>query len=200
MNSNFLKTFETEIADLFNKAKIKAPVHLSDGNEKSLIKIFKEKKIKKNDWIFCSWRSHYHCLLKGVKVSKIKKSIKEGKSISLCFLNEKIYSSAIVSGSLPIAVGMAMSLKLQKSKSRVYCFVGDMTAETGIMHECYKYSVNHKLPIHFIVEDNDLSVCTPTKKIWGISSSTYKKNNKYISYYKYKSRYPHAGAGVRVQF
>ena len=96
--------------------------------------------------------------------------------------------------------GMAMSLKLEKSKSKVYCFVGDMTAETGIMHECYKYSVNHNLPIHFIIEDNDLSVCTPTKKIWGISNSSYKKNNKFVSYYKYKSKYPHAGAGIRVQF
>lgn len=200
VSSNFLKNFETEIADLFNKAKIKAPIHLSDGNEEKLIKIFKEKKIKKNDWIFCSWRSHYHCLLKGVKASKIKKAIMDGKSISLCFLNERVYSSAIVSGSIPIAVGMAMSLKLEKSKSKVYCFIGDMTAETGIMHECYKYSVNHNLPIHFIIEDNDLSVCTPTKKIWGISNSTYKKNNKFVSYYKYKSKYPHAGAGIRVQF
>ena len=59
-----LINFENKIANLFNLAKIRAPVHLHSGNELSLIKIFK--KIKKNDWIFCSWRSHYHCLLKGV--------------------------------------------------------------------------------------------------------------------------------------
>ena len=47
VSSNFLKNFETEIADLFNKAKIKAPIHLSDGNEEKLIKIFKEKNKKK---------------------------------------------------------------------------------------------------------------------------------------------------------
>ena len=137
--------------------------------------------------------------VKGVKAPKVKKAIMDGKSYLYVF-KWRVYSSAIVSGSIPIAAGMAMSLKLEKSKSKVYCFVGDMTAETGIMHECYKYSVNHNLPIHFIIEDNDLSVCTPTKKIWGISNSTYKKNNKFVSYYKYKSKYPHAGAGIRVQF
>lgn len=200
INKDFLINFEKNIADIFNKAQIKAPIHLSDGNEDALINIFKTKKINKKDWIFCSWRSHYQCLLKGVSPIKLKKNIIEGKSISLCFFNKNIYSSAIVGGSLPIAVGMAMSLKKRKSKSRVFCFVGDMTAETGIMHECYKYSVNNKLPIHFIIEDNDLSVCTPTKKIWNLKISSYSKSNKYITYYRYKSKFPHAGAGVRVQF
>ena len=59
---NDLIRFEDEIANLFNQAKIKAPVHLYYGNEKNIIKVFN--KIKKNDWVFCSWRSHYQCLLK----------------------------------------------------------------------------------------------------------------------------------------
>ena len=41
-----------------------------------------------------------------------------------------------------------------------------MTSETGIAHECIKYSRNKKLPIHFIVEDNGKSVCTDTRKTW----------------------------------
>ena len=41
-----------------------------------------------------------------------------------------------------------------------------MTAETGIMHECLKFSMNKNLPIHFIVEDNGKSVCTNTRKAW----------------------------------
>jgi pyruvate dehydrogenase E1 component alpha subunit len=196
----FLQKFEEDIVKLFNKGKIKSPIHLSNGNEDELIKIFKKKKISINDWICCSWRSHYQCLLKGVSPIKLKKSILNGKSISLCFLDKKIYSSAIVGGSIPVAVGLAMSLKLKKSKSRVFCFVGDMTAETSIMHECYKFSKNHNLPIHFIVEDNNLSVCSPTKKIWNLQRSSFKKNNKFISYFKYINKFPHAGAGIRVQF
>ena len=76
-----------------------------------------------------------------------------------------------------------------------------MTSETGIAHECIKYSINKNLPIKFIIEDNGLSVCSDTKKTWGQKYLTYlkKKNNK-IFYYKYKSKYPHAGSGERIQF
>jgi len=194
-----LINFEDSIAKLFNEAKIKAPIHLYSGNEKFLINFFK--KIKKNDWVLCSWRSHYQCLLKGVPPKKIKNEIIDGKSISLCFLDYKIYSSAIVGGSLPIAVGLAMSLKRKKSKNKVYCFIGDMTSETGIAHECIKYSMNKNLPINFIVEDNRKSVCTDTRKAWSKKKLTYENVlDKFVTYYKYKLKYPHAGAGQRVQF
>ena len=194
-----LINFEDSIAKLFNEAKIKAPIHLYSGNEKFLINFFK--KIKKNDWVLCSWRSHYQCLLKGVPPKKIKNEIIDGKSISLCFLDYKIYSSAIVGGSLPIAVGLAMSLKRKKSKNKVYCFIGDMTSETGIAHECIKYSMNKNLPIHFIVEDNRKSVCTDTRKAWSKKKLTYENvSDKFVTYYEYKLKYPHAGAGKRVQF
>ena len=199
MNKRKLIKFENDIASIFNSGKIRAPVHLYSGNENFLINFFK--RIKKNDWVFCSWRSHYQCLLKGVPSKKLKKEIIEGKSISLCFPEHKIYSSAIVGGSLPIAVGMALSFKRKKSKDKVYCFIGEMTSETGIAHECIKYSRNKKLPIHFIVEDNGKSVCTDTRKTWSQKKLTYEKSSdKYVTYYKYHLKYPHAGAGKRVQF
>jgi len=199
MKKNQLIRFENNVANLFNAAKIKAPVHLYSNNEEDLITIFK--KIKKNDWVFCSWRSHYQCLLKGVPEKKLMKEILDGKSISLCFPEYNIYSSAIVGGSIPIATGVAFSNKLLKKKSKVYCFIGDMTSETGIMHECLKFSVNKNLPIHFIIEDNKKSVCTDTRKVWSLKELSFeKKKNKFITYYNYKLKFPHAGAGQRVQF
>ncbi|MFL2525419.1 MAG: thiamine pyrophosphate-dependent enzyme [Pelagibacteraceae bacterium] len=199
MDKQKLIAFENKIADLFNKAKIRAPIHLYSNNEDQMIKIFK--KIKKNDWVFCSWRSHYQCLLKGVSEKILTKEIIAGKSISLCFPKHKIYSSAIVGGVLPIATGLAFSNKIQKIKSKVFCFVGEMTAETGIMHECLKFSKNNNLPIHFIVEDNSKSVCTDTRKAWSMKKLSFEgKKDKFITYYKYSLKYPHAGAGKRVQF
>jgi pyruvate dehydrogenase E1 component alpha subunit len=199
MDKQKLIAFENKIADLFNKAKIKAPIHLYSNNEERMIKIFK--KIKKNDWVFCSWRSHYQCLLKGVSEKILTKEIIAGKSISLCFPKHKIYSSAIVGGVIPIATGLAFSNKIQKIKSKVFCFVGEMTAETGIMHECLKFSKNNNLPIHFIVEDNSKSVCTDTRKAWSMKKLSFEgKKDKFITYYKYSLKYPHAGAGRRVQF
>ena len=79
--------------------------------------------------------------------------------------------------------------------------MGDMTAETGIAHECIKYSQNHDLPIRFIIEDNGISVCTDTNSVWGLEQSSFAyQDNPKVVYYKYQNSYPHAGAGVRVQF
>ena len=199
MNKDKLIKFEEEIAALFNSGKIKAPVHLYHGNEDQIIRVFK--KIESDDWVFCSWRSHYQCLLKGVPEKLIKDEILCGKSISLCFPKYNIYSSAMVGGSIPIAVGNAISQKRNNSKNKVYCFMGEMTSETGIAHECIKYSRNFKLPIHFIIEDNEKSVCTDTRKSWNQTKLSYEGYlDEYVTYYHYKLKYPHAGAGKRVQF
>ena len=199
MTPEHLIAFETEIAEIFNAGKIRAPVHLYFGNEKEMIEIFRD--VKPEDWIFCSWRSHYQCLLKGVPREEVKAEILAGRSISLCFPKYKIVSSAIVTGVLPMAVGVAMGIKRRGENSRVHCFAGEMTAETGAFHECLKYSTNHQLPIRFIIEDNGKSVCTDTRETWNQPTLTYEKiNHPLIVYYKYQSKYPHAGAGKRVQF
>jgi len=194
--------FENEIAECFNNAEIKAPVHLYDGNEEQMIKIFQEHSIGPEDWIIGSWRSHYQCLLKGVPREELKEAILKGRSISLCFKEYRILCSGIVTGALPIATGIALDIKRKSGKNKVYCFMGDMTSETGMAHECIKYSRNYELPIHFIIEDNGKSVCTDTRATWNQQKLTYEGvNDEYITYYRYDlDKYPHAGAGTRVQF
>ena len=68
-----LINFEDEVAEIFNAGKIKAPVHLYFGNEEQIIEIFKE--VNEKDWVFCSWRSHYQALLKGVPREKVLQNI-----------------------------------------------------------------------------------------------------------------------------
>ena len=194
--------FETEIAACFDDAMIRAPVHLYNGNEEKMIEIFEKHKISDEDWVLCSWRSHYQCLLKGVPPEELKSAILRGRSISLCFKKYRVLSSGIVTGVLPIAVGVALDIKRKGGKNKVYCFMGEMTSETGNAHECIKYARNHELPIHFIIEDNGKSVCTDTRATWNQEKLTYEGvNDEYVTYYKYElKKYPHAGAGKRVQF
>lgn len=201
MNAAELRAFEEDIAEEFNAGKIRAPVHLYDGNGEQMIEIFRE--VKAEDWVCCSWRSHYQCLLKGVPPAELKAEIMAGRSISLCFPQQRIVSSAIVGGIIPIALGIALGIKRANSRGRVWCFVGEMTAETGAFHEAHKYAGNHRLPIEWIIEDNGKSVCTDTRKVWGgltewqVSAWT---EGRSMRYYKYSTKWPHAGAGKRVQF
>lgn len=188
-----LIAFERDIADSFNKGSIRAPVHLYSDNEDKMIEIFN--RVKKDDWVCCTWRNHYQCLLKGVPAEDLKRRIHKGKSMVMCIKEHNIICSSIVGGIPSIAVGIAWSLKLEKSSGRVWCFVGDMSANTGAFDEAYRYARGHDLPITWIIEDNGLSVETPTNIAWGTNSSSD------VIRYQYKNtKYPHAGAGVRVQF
>ena len=194
-----LRQFESDVADSFNAGSIRAPVHLDDGNEEQLIALFAE--VGPEDWVFCSWRSHYKCLLKGVPRELVMNEVLSGRSISLCFPRYRVYSSAIVAGNLPIAVGVASALKRDQRDGHVWCFIGDMTAELGMAHTCIKYALGHDLPVTFVVEDNGKSVMTDTKSVWGLTESSFAHERpRNVRYFEYQSRYPHAGAGQRVEF
>ena len=194
MDKQYLIDFETEVKERYEAGEIKAPVHLASNNEEQLIEIFKD--VGKYDWVFCSWRNHYHALLHGIPRDTLMDMIVRGKSMSVYSDKPKFYSSAIVGGILPIALGVAKSIKLKGEKNKVWCFVGDMTFETGIFYETYKYSRNFELPLEFVIEDNNLSTNTPVDKAWGgkqtVPSDVY--------YYEYKSEYPHHGTGNWVLF
>jgi len=194
-----LKEFESQVADIFNAGGIKAPVHLSDGNESTLIDIFQE--VRQDDWIFCSWRSHYQCLLKGVPPEEVLSEVVAGRSISLGFPQYRIFSSAIVGGQVPIAIGAAMGEKLKATSAHVWCFIGDMTAETGIAQTSIRYAETHDLPITFVIEDNGISVLTKTREVWASETLRFnERDSSKVRTFEYRSKYPHAGAGVRVQF
>jgi pyruvate dehydrogenase E1 component alpha subunit len=194
MNKQNLIDFEKRVKKVYEAGEIKAPIHLSGNNEDQLIKIFKN--IDKDDWVFSSWRNHYHALLHGFDPEELFNLIKEGRSMGINSVERKFYSSSIVGGTLPIALGVAQSIKLKKQTNKVWCFIGDMTFETGVFHECYKFSRNFQLPIEFVVEDNNMSTNSPTDKTWGKKS----KVPDDVYYYEYERKYPHHGTGTWVLF
>ncbi len=198
MNKADLIAFEEDIAREYDAGHIRAPIHLSQGNEDQLIEVFKT--VAPRDWICCSWRSHLHCLLKGVPPDRLKYEIMMGRSISLCFPKFRIISSAIVGGIIPIAVGIAMGMKRAGDPAKVHVFLGDMTWRTGIAQECVQYASGHTLNMRFIRENNEISVCTPTKVTWGDVLPTTLDGALEFSSYDYKSKWPHSGAGKRIEF
>lgn len=192
--SNQLIEFEQKIVDHWENAKIRGPIHLSNGNESSLIEIFKC--INTSDWVFSTWRSHYHALLKGIDPDFVEDEILSGRSITICNIDEKFYSSAIVGGTLSIALGVAQAIKNDNGIDQVWCFIGDMSFESGIFYEVHKYARNFELPLYFIVEDNGLSTYTPTESTW-----KFKRNiPNDVIYYSYTSKFPHYGTGKWIAF
>lgn len=195
MDRDFLIKFEEDIIKEYEAGHIRGPVHLSGGNEDELLWIFRH--IGQNDWVFSTHRSHYHALLKTEDPAWVKNEIMNANSIHMNSKEHKFFTSAIVGGILPIALGTAMAIKLKGGKERVWCFVGDMCAEMGIFNEVVKYAIGHALPIMFVVEDNGLGVNTPTFESWGYTREF--KEPEVITY-NYIRKFPHHGIGKWIIF
>jgi pyruvate dehydrogenase E1 component alpha subunit len=187
--------FERKMADHWEAGKVKGPIHLSGGNEEELIEIFKY--VKKTDWVFSTWRSHYHALLKGVPSEWLEEEILAGRSITIVNQEERFYSSAIVGSIIPIATGVAMANKRDNKDDKVWCFIGDMAFETGGFYEMHKYAQRYDLPIRFVVEDNGVSTNTPTEETW---NGIKREIPSDIIWYDYKKQWPHYGTGKWIVF
>jgi TPP-dependent pyruvate/acetoin dehydrogenase alpha subunit len=214
-----LQAFERDIAEEFNAGRIRAPVHLDGGNEAQLIAYF-DAYFRPGDWICCSWRSHYKALLAGVPPEVLKAEIVAGRSIAVCLPEYRVLSSAIVGGNIPIALGIAWSLKWARERHpnhdaleravwpAVHCFVGDMSATGGAFHEARRYALGHDLPLRLIVEDNGVSVLTDTQEVWGSTTRTLgggqardvAVKGALETRFSYELPWPHSGAGKRVEF
>lgn len=195
IDKEFLQNFERNIALKYEAGHIKGPIHLSDGNEDQLINIFT--RISSEDFVFSAWRNHYHALLHGVPTEFLSSEIIAGRSMGIIYNAPNFYSSSIVGGIVPIALGTALGYKqISGNTKHVWCFIGDMTYESGLFWEAYKMSVNCELPLTFVVEDNGKSVTTDTSEAWGGKMSPLER----VIYYKYRSKYPHHGTGKWVNF
>ncbi len=149
------------------------------------------KNVGSGEWVFSTYRSHYHALLKGIPEDWLFEEILAGRSMCISSVEHKFHSSAIVGGCLAMAVGVAAALERRNKNQMVHCFIGDMAATTGAFHEAHQYAVGHRLHIKFYVEDNGLSCDTPTQEVWGSKEDWPSKRDGH----RYARTYPHSGAG-----
>ena len=204
MDVERLINFEERVADLFRDKKIHVPIHLSgsvDGSyERKLIDIFKD--IRSCDYVLCTWRNHLHYLLKGGSEQKLIDEILGlgtgicgGSAGSMHIIDHKLrfYSSAIVGGTPSIAAGLGLAIKRAGLDEQVYCFIGDGGLDSGHFYEAYRYVIGWDLPVTFVIEDNDRSVCTSKATRWGRCPNI--EDEERIIYISFEAKWPHAGIG-----
>jgi pyruvate dehydrogenase E1 component alpha subunit len=69
-------------------------------------------------------------------------------------------ANGVVAGGIPIAVGAAQGLKMQKSDAIVTCMFGDGAINRGPFLEGLNWAVLFKLPVLFVCEDNGVAAFT----------------------------------------
>lgn len=184
-----LIAFENRIGDLYMDNKLPFLFHLSGGNEKELIDIFKD--IKEGDYVISNHRSHYHALLHGIPPEVVEDRILNGRSMFIYDRERNFFCSAIIGGTPSIAAGIAWALKQKGSDKKVWCFIGDGTEDNGHTYEAIRYVDGFDLPCTFVIENNNRSVETTNEERWG-KTADYVWNSPSVRKYYYDITYPHA--------
>lgn len=184
-----LIAFEDRIGDLYLDNKLPFLFHLSGGNEKQLLEIFKD--IKEGDYVISNHRSHYHALLHGIPPEVVEDRILNGRSMFIYDRERNFFCSAIIGGTPAIAAGIAWALKQKGSEQKVWCFVGDGTEDNGHLFEAVRYVDGWDLPCKFVIENNDRSVETNNSERWG-KTANYEWDSPSVIKYYYDITYPHA--------
>lgn len=204
---DLIKT-ELEIKEMWEAGQIKVPLHLCGGQEEQLIEIFKE--VRRDDYVFCSHRHHYHYLLHGGDLNAFKRGLLGlpdglclGRAGSMGTIDPKrnFYSSAILGGVCGIAVGAGWAIKEVGGERRVWCFVGDGVLDGGHFWEALQYVAGFDLPVTFVVEHNDRATCTDVVSRLGTGHLQLDESYKnYLRIYGYSPTWPHVGSGKYVAF
>lgn len=184
-----LIAFEDRIGELYFDNKLPFLFHLSGGNEKQLIEIFKD--IKEGDYVISNHRSHYHALLHGIPPEVVEDRILNGRSMFIYDRERNFFCSAIIGGTPAIAAGIAWALKKKGSDKKVWCFIGDGTEDSGHTYEAIRYVDGFDLPCTFVIENNNRSVESTNEDRWG-KTANYEWSSPSVIKYHYDITYPHA--------
>ncbi|MDD2367013.1 MAG: thiamine pyrophosphate-dependent dehydrogenase E1 component subunit alpha [Desulfuromonadaceae bacterium] len=157
-----IRLFEERIVDLYHEQEMKTPVHLCIGQEAVAVGVCSQ--LEREDYIFSTHRSHGHCIAKGMQLRSIAAELygmdsgcARGRGGSMHLVDPDCGipgSTAIVGGSVPLAVGAALSAKMQGNGRIAVAFFGDGATEEGSFHESLNFAALHKLPVIFICENN----------------------------------------------
>ena len=165
----YIRLVEETIASQYKDNEMRCPVHLSIGQEATAVGVCSA--LENSDKIFSTHRCHAHYLAKGGCLEKMISEI-YGKETGCCggrggsmHLNDDengiIASIPIVGSNIPLAVGSALSDKINNSNTISVAFTGDGSLEEGVFHESVNFAQLNKLSVLFVCENNLYSVYTP---------------------------------------
>ena len=164
-----IRETDLQISKRYSENQMRCPTHLSVGQEcvPSVIGTF----ITKKDLCVSNHRSHAHYLGKG---GSLKKFISElygkstgcskgrGGSMHLTDLSAGfVGSTAIVSNTIPVGVGLSLSSNILKKKQITIIYLGDASVEEGVFFESLNFAIVKKIPVIFVCENNFYSVYSP---------------------------------------
>ena len=163
-----MRKFEEKCGHLYIQQKFGGFCHLYIGQEAVLSGM--NEAIKPTDRVITAYRDHAHPLVLGTDPKLVmaelygkKTGLSKGKGGSMhMFDKEKnlFGGHGIVGGQIGLGAGIAFADKYREEDHVTVCFMGDGAARQGILHETFNMAMNWKLPVIFIIENNQYAMGT----------------------------------------
>ena len=171
-----IRAFEEKAEQLYTLGKIHGTMHLSIGMEASAVGAIAA--LRPDDLILSTHRGHGHCIAKGADLNRMVAEFM-GKEAGYCrgrggsmhiadVEGGNLGANGVVGGGIPIAVGVGLSLKMQKRDQIILCFFGDGAANLGPFHEALNMAAIWKLPVVYVCENNQYAMSFSVKKAFAI--------------------------------
>nr|YP_009313518.1 Pyruvate dehydrogenase E1 component, alpha subunit [Galaxaura rugosa]SCW21772.1 Pyruvate dehydrogenase E1 component, alpha subunit [Galaxaura rugosa] len=167
------RSFEDMCAQMYYRGKMFGFVHLYNGQEAVSTGVIKA--LEESDYVCSTYRDHVHALSKGIPSKEVMAELfgketgcSKGRGGSMHIFSSRhnfLGGFAFIGEGIPVATGAAFQsiykkqvLKRTNPVQVTACFFGDGTTNNGQFFECLNMAVLWKLPIIFVVENNQWAI------------------------------------------
>ena len=167
------RSFEDMCAQMYYRGKMFGFVHLYNGQEAVSSGVIKL--LRSEDYVCSTYRDHVHAISKGVETKHIMSELfgketgcSKGRGGSMHIFSSQhnfLGGFAFIGEGIPVAIGASFQsiykkqiFKIKDDLDVTVCFFGDGTTNNGQFFECLNMAVLWKLPIIFVVENNQWAI------------------------------------------
>ncbi len=171
-NMLLMRRFEERAGQLYIQQKIRGFCHLYIGQE--AVAAGSETAIKKTDRIITAYRDHAHPIVRGMHPKVVMAELygkatgcSKGKGGSMHMFSKEFNffgGHGIVGGQIPLGSGIAFADKYNGNQNVTLCLMGDGAVRQGALHEAFNMAMTWKLPVIFIIENNNYAMGTSVER------------------------------------
>ncbi|MCB0820055.1 MAG: pyruvate dehydrogenase (acetyl-transferring) E1 component subunit alpha [Bacteroidetes bacterium] len=166
------RRFEEKASQLYIQQKIRGFCHLYIGQEAVVAGAMSV--IRDSDNMISAYRDHVHPIAKGVSPNAIMAELYakitgcskgKGGSMHMFSAEHKFFGGhGIVGGQIPLGAGIAFADKYNGNDNVTLCYMGDGAVRQGALHEAFNMAMLWKLPVIFIIENNNYAMGTSVER------------------------------------
>jgi len=172
-----IRRFEEKSAEFYSEGKIGGFLHLYIGEE--AVAVGACKALSQEDHLLTAYRDHGWAIARGLDPKRVMAELLgkatgvgggKGGSMHMASREHQYWGGhAIVGGHLPLATGVGLAIRYKGEHRAVLCVTGEGSTNIGYFHESVNLAAVWKLPIVYLVENNQYGMGTAVGRASAVS-------------------------------